>query len=224
MSLTVMSAKFANPDPAGATGNTSQLFARVPVIPTFPAASTTARTDWIASSTDPAYVVFGSVACALSEGALPSDNAAMAMTGSNTFNAPRTRRLRYAATPISPASSTRPSVPSVGTEAVVTLPALVNVICRESALAVQVEPAVSASLVTRAKNESEVPGAIAAITEGGIARLTVAASGGKVTRVVATAAPPATGNSSIVAPVESYGASAKDALESVSAARQAAKR
>ena len=99
-----------------------------------------------------------------------------------------------------------------------TLPALVKVICRDSALAVQVEPAVSASLVTRAKNESEVPGAIAAISEGGIARLTVAASGGKVTWVVATAAPPATGTSSIVAPVESYGASAKQKLESVSAA------
>jgi hypothetical protein len=78
--------------------------------------------------------------------------------------------------------------------------------------------------VTRAKNERDEPGVIAAITEGGIARLTAAASGGKVTWVVATAAPPAVGTSSMVAPVESYGASAKDALESASAASQAAKR
>ena len=160
----------------------------------------------------------------MSDGALPSDNAAMAMIGSNTFNAPRRRRLRYAATLTIPARKTRPRVPSVGTEAAVALPALVKVICRDSALAVQVEPAVSVSLVTRARKERDEPGAIAAMTEGGIARLTVAASGGKVTWVVATAGPPATGTSSMVAPVESYGASAKALLESANAATQAAKR
>ncbi len=83
---------------------------------------------------------------------------------------------------------------------------------------------VGASLVTHAKNERDAPRAIAEISEDGIARLSVAASGGKATWVVATAPPPATGTNSIVAPIESYGASAKDALENANVASQAAKR
>ena len=74
---------------------------------------------------------------------------------------------------------------------------------RESTFAVQVEPAVSASLVTRASRLMEPPAANAAIVADGMVSVVVTASGGKVMRVLASAAPPAAGTSSTVAPVAS---------------------